>query len=187
MKTAITATWEDLFESLSTFEEEVRSSASQNADASCASIKILSLALAGLGRAWQEIARQIPDPAPEPATPETANTRFTPQRAYTRPLALALLELGAPRLSPAIKRVGELMAGELTVADHGLLPKTRQIRWDTNVRFARDMLRQRGLLVPPDGSHRWKLTPAGEKWARSSDPLPELDNPDQTYLALDVS
>jgi len=187
MKNAITATWEDLLESLATLEDEVRASAHKNADASCASIQTLSLALSGLGRAWQEVTRRIPDPAPELQLPNDADSRFTPQRAYTRPLAQALLELGAPRLSPAIQRVGELMASQLTAADYEPLPKTRQIRWDTNVRFARDMLRQRGLLVPPDGSHRWKLTPAGERWARSTEPLPELGNRDQTDLALDVS
>ena len=131
MKNAITATWEDLLESLATLEDEVRASAHKNADASCASIQTLSLALSGLGRAWQEVTRRIPDPAPELQLPNDADSRFTPQRAYTRPLAQALLELGAPRLSPAIQRVGELMASQLTAADYEPLSKTRQIRWDT--------------------------------------------------------
>jgi hypothetical protein len=187
MKNVITANWEDLLESLSDYEEELRTSGPATADATCASLKTLCHALSGIGRAWQEIARQIPDPAPESTAPEADDTRFTPQRAYTRPLAKALIELGAPKVSPAIRRVGELMAGQLTAGDLGRLPKSRQIRWETNVRFARDMLRARGLLVPPDGSNRWKLTPAGEKWARSSEPLPELGNPDQTYLNLEAS
>lgn len=184
MKTAINATWEDLLESLATYEDELRASTPKNAEA-CASLHTLLLALTGLGRVWQEVARQIPDPAPEPSTAEDNDSRFTPQRAYARPLAKALLELGAPRLSPAIQRVGELMAGQLTAGDNGLLPKTRKIRWETNVRFARDLLRQRGLLVPPDGSNRWKLTPAGEKWARSGDPLPEITDPAQIPLPLE--
>lgn len=170
MKNTITTTWENLIESLVALEDDLRSSNLKQSESHAASVHTLALALTGLGRAWQQVERQIPD-----ATPSDENdNRYTSQRALVRPLARALLELGRTTPSAAIQRVGEIMGDTLTAGDRGLLPKSRLVRWENNVRFARDILRQRGFLVPPDGSSRWKLTPEGEKWARTPDaPLPE--------------
>ena len=78
------------------------------------------------------------------------------------------------------------MADQLTEGDKDLLPKSRLVRWETNVRFARDMLRQRGMIFPPDGTSRWHLTPAGETWARTPQaPLPDAPeklDPNQSML-----
>ena len=143
MKTTITTTWEHLLESIIALKEEQGSSKQKNATTNAASLHTLALALAGLGRAWQEIEKQITDPKAS----EEGDSRYTPQRVYTRPL---------------------------TEGDKDLLPKSRLVRWETNVRFARDMLRQRGMIFPPDGTSRWHLTPAGETWARTPQaPLPD--------------
>lgn len=178
MKTTITTTWEHLLESIIALEEEQGSSKQKNATTNAASLHTLALALAGLGRAWQEIEKHITDPK----SSDEGDSRYTPQRVYTRPLATALLALGSSSPAAAIGRVGEIMANQLTAGDKDLLPKSRLVRWETNVRFARDMLRQRGLLYPPDGTSRWHLTAAGEKWARSSEPLPAIVDANQGIL-----
>ena len=182
MKSSVNATWDSLLESLANLQDEVSQSNNRDREPIAASLHTLSLALSGLSLAWQDIARQIPD---EDA--EVESSGFTPQRTYTRPLAAALLELGSATPTAAIQRVGEIMAGQLTDGDLGLLPKSRLVRWENNVRFARDMLCRRGLLCPPvrGVSSRWKLTPEGEKWARSADPLiPEFTDPNQGTFAL---
>jgi len=179
MKTTIETTWENLLETLSILRDEVSHSSHRDGVAIAASIHTLSLSLSGLGKAWHDIARQLPDET-DKNTPG-----LTLQRAYARPLAAALLELGSVPPFAAIKRVGELMRDQLTDGDHQLLPKSRLVRWEVNVRFARNMLRERGLVNQPDGSSHWKLTQEGERWARAiRAPLPEIKDANQAMLSF---
>jgi hypothetical protein len=73
---------------------------------------------------------------------------------------------GRAKVRDAIAKVGELMAAKLQDADRDLVP-TGAVRWMVNTRFARQELRERGLLnVTPPGI--WELSEAGTRWATSN-------------------
>jgi hypothetical protein len=138
-----------------------------------ARLATLQTALRSLGTCWQEITAQLPAPPIPDELPAPAGT--TPQRGYYKPLARALAALGGrASAKEAIRRTEEIMHDQLTPRDREPT-ETGRIRWDTNVRFARQELRERGLILPSAGDGCWELTDAGSRWAESTDmhlPLP---------------
>ena len=127
----------------------------------------LQTALRSLGACWQEITARLPAPPTAGELPAPAGT--TPQRGYYKPLGRALVALGGrASAKEAIRRTEELMRDQLTTRDREPT-ETGRIRWDTNVRFARQELRERGLILPSVGDGFWELTDAGRRWAESVD------------------
>ncbi len=139
------------------------------------------ITLRGLASAWAALAADLP--VTEVTSRESMGT--VPQSHYYRPLAVALKNLGGrAKVRDAIAKVGELMAAKLQEADRDLVP-TGAVRWMVNTRFARQELRERGLLnATPPGI--WELSEAGTRWATSNmETIPAhvpVDNPGQLPL-----
>jgi hypothetical protein len=132
-----------------------------------ARLATLQTALRSLGTCWKEITGKLPANHDAEELPAPVGT--TPQRAYYKPLARALAALGGHAAArEAIRRTAEIMGSQLTPQDREPT-ETGRIRWDTNVRFARQELRERGLILPSIGDGCWELTDAGRRWAESSD------------------
>jgi hypothetical protein len=121
------------------------------------------ITLSGLASAWATLAADLP--VTEFTAHESRDT--VPQSHYYRPLAVALESLGGrAKTQDAIAKVGELMAAKLQDADRDLV-ETGSVRWMVNTRFARQELRERGLLNATQPGI-WELSEAGLRWARSN-------------------
>ncbi|MHB1416397.1 MAG: winged helix-turn-helix domain-containing protein [Chloroflexota bacterium] len=91
----------------------------------------------------------------------------TPQMAYKDPLILALGSLGgSSQASRVVEAVGLMMKDRFTEDDKGQLD-SGPVRWETNVRWAREYLKIEGLLKPDSPTGIWEL--AEEGWRRYRD------------------
>lgn len=137
--------------------------------------------LRAVSAAWGKIASSLP--ATEAPAPETG--RFLSQSQFYKPLAVALSSFGGrARTQQAIAKVGELLNAKLQESDRELLA-SGVIRWVVNTRFARQALKNHGLLNPTEDGI-WELSEAGMRWASgNSEELPApipLPDPRQADL-----
>ena len=180
------AEWQALGEEIQQLSETYRSKGENEPapEFAVASSKIAGylIGFRAMADAWAMLSAQLPPLADEE---EVSPSGTTPQRSFYRPLAEALLALGGTaQTTDAILSVGKAMEAVLKPADNEPV-RSGQIRWRVNVRFARQKLKEHGLL---NGNEigRWTLSPAGVRWAESHmvdlpDPVPP-ENPDQTTL-----
>jgi hypothetical protein len=183
---AIETSWENLLESI----KDAQSSASTEKDSVFKVItnklETLQAAVSGLSHAWVNIRNMYPaEPVVVPV--ENASSDSLPQSAYLRPLAEVLLESGgACETNIAIKKVGKRLEKQLKKGDREPLDKTGQIRWITNVRYARLTLKQLGIILADQQTGVWTLTDAGKRWAASKEPLPKnpIPQPNTNQLEL---
>jgi hypothetical protein len=185
-KNQFAAGWQALGEEIQQLSETYRSKGQSQSlpghDAAASKIEGYLTGFRAMADAWATLSAQLP-PLDEDVEDSPSGT--TPQRAFYRPLADALLSLGgSARTKDAIASVGKAMESVLKPADHDPV-QSGQIRWMVNVRFARQKLREHGLITGAEIG-RWTLSPAGIRWAES--PVVDLpdpvapENPDQTTL-----
>lgn len=135
-------------------------------------LETLHLALRGLSNAWTPICSLLPAEA-EDAADTSDVPGALPESAYWKPLAKALRELGcSARAKDAVAAVGKAMAKKLKAIDKEPFPGG-QVRWVNRTYFARQRLKEHGLISNVSEHGVWKLTDAGIRWA---------DNPQMTDL-----
>jgi len=103
---------------------------------------------------------------PARAGSQALNGRITPREAYVVPILVALDEKGGKGDSAqVVRRVGELLADRLTDHDRGLL-KTGGIRWQNYARWARQSMKEQGLLRSDSPVGIWEMTDKGRAYLR---------------------
>ena len=180
----LSAEWQALGEGIQAVINEHRSAklGDQAAHAvAVAHVEGFLTSLRGVAAAWSEMAKSLP------ATQATATVTglFLSQSQFYKPLAVALHSFdGRATTQQAIAKVGELLGPKFQDGDRELL-NTGGMRWVVNTRFARQSLKEHGLLNLTDAGI-WELSDAGMRWAKSSsDELPApipLPDPRQTEL-----
>jgi len=92
----------------------------------------------------------------------------TPQEAYHAPILQALVELGGrSNLNPVLARVYALMKGQLN--EHDLAPLASDgvtPRWRNTAQWARNDLREQGLIRDDTPRSMWEITEKGRQWLR---------------------
>jgi restriction system protein len=93
----------------------------------------------------------------------------TPQEAYQAPILQALVELdGRSNLNPVLDRVYALMKGRLNeydltpLASDGVTP-----RWRNTAQWARNSLREEGLIRDDTPRSIWEITDEGRRRLRN--------------------
>jgi hypothetical protein len=181
----IESAWDNLLEAVAEARQDAGSSVPVPVDL-YARLDTLYASLRGIGNAWTAIRDLFPAEQTDAADQPDALGAL-PQSAYYKPLARALLALGGQAATDtAIAKVGRLLENQFNGADKEPLPKTGQIRWMVNVRFARLQLKNIGLIRADTQAGLWELTEAGKRWADSDmkrlpNPVPQSD-PNQQVL-----
>lgn len=96
----------------------------------------------------------------------------TPETAYYRPLLEALVELGgAAEMRAVLDKLHPQMASVLKAIDHEPLPSGPKTgpRWRNTAQWARNTLRERGLLKNDSPHGLWEITEAGRRWLESTE------------------
>lgn len=113
-----------------------------------------------------EIEDDEQDEVPQPAgTKRFRKGLKTPQEGYRIPILRALAELGGrSELHPVLDRVYELMKGRLNEYDHMVLPSDAATpRWRNTAQWARNSLREEGLIRDDTPRSIWEITEAGRQ------------------------
>ena len=94
----------------------------------------------------------------------------TPQHAYYLPILQSLIELGGTaRASDVVSRVEPKVRHILTAYDHETLDSNpRELRWQNAVHWARNDLREQGLIVSGTPQGIWEISPAGRQHVAAS-------------------
>jgi len=90
----------------------------------------------------------------------------TPQDAYRVPILQALVALGGrSELHPVLERVHELMKGQLNEHDLAVLPSDGVTpRWRNTAQWARNSLREEGLIRDDTPRAVWEISEKGRQW-----------------------
>jgi restriction system protein len=115
------------------------------------------------------------DPTSMPARPFVSRTvrhkrvvGAFPQKAYQVPILEALVELGgqAP-VSKVLERVYEKVKHNLTPQDLQTLPSGGDVRWRNAAMWARNKLKDQGLIAANSPRGIWEITDAGRRYLES--------------------
>jgi hypothetical protein len=122
--------------------------------------------LAGVEKRYN---RLIETDEPDESAPEDKRIRKglkTPQAAYQRPILQALVDLGGrSKLHPVLDRVYELMKAQLNEHDLAILPSDGVTpRWRNTAQWARNSLREQGLIRDDTPRSVWEISEQGRKW-----------------------
>jgi hypothetical protein len=174
----IETAWDNLLESISDAALEARADTPLQSELA-ARLDTLHAALRGLGNAWASVRDQFPsEPADAPDQSDVPGA--LPESAYWRPLAECLLALGGAALAPnAIAAVGVNLKTKLKPVDREPLP-TGTVRWVNRTQFARQRLKEYGLIRKNSRHGLWELTKAGNRWVAdlSKPPVPSIPTPE---------
>lgn len=99
----------------------------------------------------------------------TVDNHISPKDSYYVPILQALYEAGGGgRTCDILDRVEEIMADELTDADHETISKNQspEPRWKNNAHWARDKMIKDGLLLPKMKHGYWEISEAGRRYLR---------------------
>ena len=90
----------------------------------------------------------------------------TPQNAYYRPILEALIELGGQaRAGDVIERVHPKVQHLLNDYDREPLDSNpREVRWQNAIHWARNDLREQGLIVSGSPQGIWEISAAGRRF-----------------------
>lgn len=97
----------------------------------------------------------------------------TPQEAFVVPILTVLEETGgsAP-MSTVVERLGAMMSSRLNEHDRSSL-KSGTIRWHNTAQWARQEMKERGLLADDSPRGVWEITERGREYLREHrDELP---------------
>lgn len=157
----IESAWEELLAAICGARDDARQ---EQISELAIRLDTLYQAFNGISRAWGDIRELFPYEKDEEVDQEIVAGTL-PQSAFWHPLAQALLRLGgSAQAGTAIAEVEKIMDGELKAADRELVA-TGSVRWMTNVRFARQKLKEHGLIMANSPHGTWELTDAGSRWA----------------------
>ncbi len=108
-------------------------------------------------------------------TPETdEGTRLarglaTPQQAYRVPILKALIELGGEAdLNLVLERVYAAMKDELNSHDLDTYADGKTVRWRNSAQWARNQLREEGLIRDDTPRGTWAISDKGRAWVEKS-------------------
>ncbi|MBN1262635.1 MAG: winged helix-turn-helix domain-containing protein [Anaerolineae bacterium] len=109
--------------------------------------------------------------APDEKTPRLRNGLKTPQSAYHIPILRALVDLGGEAgLDAVLERVQALMADQLNAYDLDTFADGKTIRWRNTAQWARNTLREEGLIRDDTPRGVWAISDAGRKWLKAPKP-----------------
>jgi len=84
-------------------------------------------------------------------------------KEYEIPLLEALIDLGGEgKVWEIYERVEKKM--KLKEVDHEILPSGKAVRWKNNVQWARQRLKERGLLDKTAPPRVWRITEEGREY-----------------------
>lgn len=107
-----------------------------------------------------------PQPRLSQARARAPKGSITARDVYVIPILMALEEMGESGDSAeVIRRVGGLLAAQLTEQDRRPL-KSGDIRWENYARWARQDMKQRGLLSDHSPVGVWEMTERGRAYLR---------------------
>lgn len=120
-----------------------------------------------LNRKWRQYFPQVEMlPGIEGGDEQTPGKR-TPQGAYYIPILQALVEKnGRGRTREIVNRVGEMMAGILNEYDQERLATGNRPRWRNTAEWARNDLREKGLIKSGSPHGIWEISEAGREYLK---------------------
>lgn len=128
-------------------------------------LEVLHADLVAFGTRLRDATRTAPV-RPRVKSTKLARGLKTPQHAYRVPILNALIELGGSAdISQVLDRVYAVVRDDLNEYDFSTLPSDPDApRWRNTAQWARNSMREEGLMA--DDSHRgiWEITDAGRAW-----------------------
>ena len=131
--------------------------------------------LEALRKAWplpvgQQRAASSAAPRPKakraPRTQKLKRGQKTPQDAYVLPILQVLDEMGGRGAVPdVLDGVGQLMADDLNEHDRSTV-KSGDIRWRNTAQWARNRMKEQGLLAAGSRRGTWEITEEGRVYLR---------------------
>lgn len=184
---AIESAWDNLLEAIADAAQDARTKPSAQTvimPEIAAKLDTLHAAVRGLGNAWAGVRDLLPIESIEIADRSDVPGAL-PESEYWKPLAKVLHFVGGPaRAGDVIAAVGTAMVAKLQPIDRDLLP-TGEVRWINRIRFARQRLKEHGLISRNTAYGCWELTDAGKRWAQSDlTNLAKGDDPDPRQQAF---
>lgn len=127
--------------------------------------------LAQLRDDLDELAERFEELLESAGTGETTRLQRglkTPQEAYRVPILRTLMEMGGQGdINSVLGRVRELMEGELNQYDLALLSSGEMPRWRNTAQWARNAMREEGLIRDDTPRGVWAISDEGRRWLKS--------------------
>lgn len=106
--------------------------------------------------------------SPDEKTPRLRKGLKTPQSAYRIPILRALVTLGGEAdMDVVLERVQALMGDQLNAHDLDTFADGKTIRWRNTAQWARNTLREEGLIRDDTPRGVWAISDAGRKWLKA--------------------
>ena len=100
-------------------------------------------------------------------TPRLPKGLKTPQSAYRIPILSALVALGGEAdIDAVLERVRTLVADRLNTYDLDTFADGKTVRWINTAQWARNTLREEGLIRDDTPRGVWGISEAGRKWLK---------------------
>lgn len=99
----------------------------------------------------------------------------TPEIAFFQPILKALIELnGSAEMDDVLEKVGQSMKGVLRQVDfEPLASGTEMLRWRNTAKWARNTMREEGLLKSNSPQGIWEITEAGRRTFSDQSKIPD--------------
>ena len=111
-------------------------------------------------RALALVTQEVSD-----ARPRLQRGLKTPQEVYHRPILQALVDLGGnAAIGDVLDRVYEQMKGQLNEHDLSCLASGDTPRWRNTAQWARNTMREEGLIVAGSPHGVWEISEQGRAW-----------------------
>jgi len=102
---------------------------------------------------------------PDERIPRLRKGLKTPQSAYCVPILRALVALGGEaNLEAVLEHVRATLADQLNTYDLDTLADGKTVRWINTAHWARNALREEGLIRDDTPRGVWSISDAGRKW-----------------------
>ena len=103
--------------------------------------------------------------SPDEKIPRLPKGLKTPQGVYCIPILHALVALGGEAtLEAVLEHVQATLAGQLNAYDLDTLADGKTVRWINTAHWARNALREEGLIRDDTPRGVWGISEAGRKW-----------------------
>lgn len=92
----------------------------------------------------------------------------TPQSAYRVPILRALVTLGGEAdIDVVLERVKAMMAAQLNDYDLATLTDGTTLRWRNTAQWARNSMREEGLIQADTPRGLWRISDKGKRWLKA--------------------